>query len=171
VQQGSDKIGSFGKGCHVAKRQPTAARNDDPTARYRSIVSTANIDRGANETNDRDSHLSEMAHRVTGRWPKHWPPETADRVVVVARLKRGAHDKAAELIATGPPFDPDALGFDRHGVYLSAEEVVFAFEGPSAARRLADMINDMVNSAPFGAWAPIIDGTPRIAHESYFWKA
>ena len=106
----------------------------------------------------------------TSRWPPQWPAETAPRVVVVARLKRGAHDQAKELIASGPPFEPGELGFERHGVYLSSEEVVFLFEGPSAARRLADMINDMVTSAPFGAWAPLIKGTPRIAHEHYFWS-
>jgi hypothetical protein len=91
-------------------------------------------------------------------------------VVVVARLKKGAHDEAKELVAGGPPFEPGELGFERHGVYLSSEEVVFFFEGPSAARRLADMIDDMVTSASFGAWAPLIKGTPRIAHEHYFWS-
>jgi hypothetical protein len=103
-------------------------------------------------------------------WPRQWPAETAPRVVVVARLKKGAQDQAKELIASGPPFAPDALGFERHAVYLSSEEVVFLFEGPSAARRLADMIDDMVASASFGAWAPLIKGTPRIAHEHYFWS-
>ena len=40
-----------------------------------------------------------------------WPAETAERVVVIARLKQGGRDRAAELISAGPPFDPDALGF------------------------------------------------------------
>ena len=89
--------------------------------------------------------------------------------MVVARLRRGAQDQAAQLIATGPPFEPGVLGFERHAVYLSPEEVVFLFEGPSAARRLADMIDDMVSSASFSAWAHLLKGTPRIAHERYFW--
>jgi hypothetical protein len=109
--------------------------------------------------------------QLTDRWPQHWPPEGADRVVVVAQLKRAARDQAAELIAAGPPFDPEGLGFERHSVYLSSEEVVFVFEGPAVARRLADMIDDMVTSASFSAWAPLIRGAPRIAHERYFWKA
>jgi hypothetical protein len=104
-------------------------------------------------------------------WPRQWPPETAERVVVVARLKPGTSDQATELIGAGPPFEPGALGFARHAVYLSSGEIVFVFEGPSAARRLADMIDDIVTSASFGAWASIIEGTPRIAHERYFWSA
>jgi hypothetical protein len=90
---------------------------------------------------------------------------------VVARLKRGARDQARELIAAGPPFEPAALGFERHAVYLSSEEVIFEFEGPSAARRVAEMIDDMVTSASFSAWVPLLDGTPRIAHEHYFWTS
>jgi hypothetical protein len=108
---------------------------------------------------------------MTDRWPQHWPPETADRVVVVAQLKSDAHDQAKELIANGPPFEPGELGFERHGVYLSSEEIVFLFEGPSAARRLADLIDGMVSSTSFSAWPPLLKGTPRIAYEHFFWKA
>jgi hypothetical protein len=105
---------------------------------------------------------------VRDQWPSQWPRQTADRVVLVAPLRRGARDQAMELIAAGPPFEPGALGFERHAVYLSSEEVVFHFEGRSAARQLADMIDDMVTSASFSAWARLLKGTPRIAHEHYF---
>ena len=108
---------------------------------------------------------------MSDQWPSQWPPQTADRVVLVASLRRGARDQAMELIAAGPPFEPGALGFERHAVYLSSEEVVFLFEGRSAARQLADMIDEMVTSASFSAWALLLKGTPRIAHEHYFWKA
>jgi hypothetical protein len=100
-----------------------------------------------------------------------WPPDTAARVVVVARLKEGARDQAAELIAAGPPFELETLGFERHAVYLSAQEVIFFFEGTSAARRLANMVDDMVTAASFSAWARILEGTPTLAHEFYFWQA
>jgi hypothetical protein len=100
-----------------------------------------------------------------------WPPETAERVVVVVRLKKGAHDQAAELLKSGPPFDPAALGFRRHSVYLSAEEAIFCFEGPAAGRRLVDVVDSLGTSPSFSAWAPIVHGIPRLAHEYYFWKA
>jgi hypothetical protein len=102
---------------------------------------------------------------------EQWPPDTAERVAVVAGLKEGAREEAMQLIAAGPPFDPAAHGFERHAVYLSASEVVFLFEGASAGRRLAGLVDDMETSAFFGAWAPLLEGTPRLAHEFYFWKA
>lgn len=101
---------------------------------------------------------------------EQWPAETAERVAVVARLKEGSRDQAAGLISAGPPFDPDALGFERHTVYLSATEVFFLFEGAEAGRRLANVVDDMVTSASFSAWAPLLEGTPRLAHEVYFWQ-
>jgi hypothetical protein len=97
--------------------------------------------------------------------------ERSNQVAVVARLKDGAEARARELIAQGPPFDPQEMGFDRLAVYLSPGEVVFRFEGRGAAQKLADVLDDMVVSASFSAWAPLLDGTPRLAHESYFWEA
>jgi hypothetical protein len=97
--------------------------------------------------------------------------ERSEQVAVVARLRDGADARARELIAQGPPFDPQGMGFDRLAVYLSPGEVIFHFEGSGAAQKLADVIDNMVVSASFSAWAPLLEGTPRIAHESYFWEA
>ena len=97
--------------------------------------------------------------------------ERSEQVAVVARLREGADARARELIAQGPPFDPRGMGFDRLAVYLSPGEVIFHFEGRDAAQKLADVIDDMVVSASFGAWASLLEGTPRLAHESYFWEA
>jgi hypothetical protein len=46
-----------------------------------------------------------------------------DRLVIVVPLRSGASAEAEKLIENGPPFDPSELGFERHGVYLSPEEV------------------------------------------------
>ena len=97
--------------------------------------------------------------------------ERSNQVAVVARLREGTDALARELIAQGPPFDPSEMGFDRLAVYLSPREVIFHFEGRDAAQRLADVIDDMVVSASFSAWASLLEGTPRLAHESYFWQA
>lgn len=97
--------------------------------------------------------------------------EGSERVAVVVRLREAASDRARELIAEGPPFDPRRMGFERHRVFLSPEEVIFMFEGPDATRRLAEMVDDMVVSASFSAWAPLLEGTPRLAHETYSWDA
>jgi hypothetical protein len=97
--------------------------------------------------------------------------ERTGQVAVVARLREGAEARARELVAEGPPFDPREMGFDRLAVYLSPGEVIFHFEGKGAAQKLAGVVDDMVVSASFGAWAPLLEGTPRLAHESYFWEA
>jgi hypothetical protein len=95
----------------------------------------------------------------------------SERVAVVARLKEGADARAREIVAQGPPFDPSAIGFDRLAVYLSPGEVVFQFEGEGGRQKVAEVIDDMVVSASFSAWASLFEGTPRLAHELYFWEA
>jgi hypothetical protein len=102
---------------------------------------------------------------------ERWPKESGERVVVLARLKDGSRDRAAELIEAGPPFDPKAHGFVRNAVYLSPSDVVFLFEGPEAGQRLAEIINDAATSAFFTPWAPLLEESPRLAHEAYFWEA
>ena len=97
--------------------------------------------------------------------------ERSNQVAVVARIREGTGARARELIAQGPPFDPRELGFGSLAVYLSPGEVIFHFEGKDAAQKLADLIDDMVVSASFSAWAPLLEGTPKLAHESYFWEA
>ena len=93
-----------------------------------------------------------------------------DRLVVAARLKPGMRARAAELVAEGPPFDPRGSGLTSHGVYMSEHEVVFAFEGPGAEYLVRAIINDPVRAARFTAWAPLIDGFPRLVRESWYWS-
>jgi hypothetical protein len=101
-------------------------------------------------------------------------PETQERsnqMLVIARLKQGTDAQARELIAQGPPFDASEMGFDRIAVYLTSSEVAFRFEGEGAAHKLAAVIDDMVVSASFSHWAALLEGTPKLAHEAYFWEA
>jgi hypothetical protein len=85
-------------------------------------------------------------------------------------VKPGAAPEAAELIAAGPPFDPDEAGFDRHTVYLSERDVVFVFEGPGAEYGVQDLLDDPVRSAALSFWAPLLEGTPKLGHEVYHWR-
>ena len=57
-----------------------------------------------------------------------------NRLVLVARLKPEATAAAAELVAHGPPFDPEERGLSRHGVFVSAGEVIFVFEAPEVMK-------------------------------------
>jgi hypothetical protein len=96
-----------------------------------------------------------------------------ERLAIIARLKPDTGTQAAELIATGPPFDPQAEGFERHIIYLSAAEVIFVFEGHEVQFLLDGLIENpfkwMVSEA-FDHWRPLIDGPPRIARQKFFWQ-
>lgn len=95
------------------------------------------------------------------------------RIAIVARLKPGAEERAAELLAAGPPFDPAEDELERHAVYLSREEVVFVFEGQEIEWKLDDLTSDFFHrrvSESLTAWRELIDGEPRLAEEAYFWE-
>src|SRR3954447_3492660 len=90
------------------------------------------------------------------------------RAVVVVPLRPGTSGQAAELLRGGPPFDPGAVGLERHHVFLTDEEAIFVFEGEdlNAAERL-------VGGADFWtaaeAWTAIVAGPPRMAADAYSW--
>ena len=93
------------------------------------------------------------------------------RIVFVGTLKPGGEEAAADIVRAGPPFDPSEIGLARHAVYLGGSEVVFVFEGSDVEQQLRDLINDPVASPAFAVWAPLLEGTPAIAHELFYWEA
>ena len=96
-----------------------------------------------------------------------------ERVGIIARLKPGAEQRAAELISTGPPFDPKESGFERHYVYLSASEIAFVFEADEVEWLIDALLDDpfhwMLDEA-IENWRPLVDGPPRIAREVFHWE-
>ena len=93
-----------------------------------------------------------------------------NRLMIVARLREGVHDEADALLRKGPPFDPEELGLHRHAAYLTAGEVVFLFEATEVEWIVNDIVDDPVLSAALGPWRKLVDGTPRLAHERFFWS-
>jgi hypothetical protein len=93
-----------------------------------------------------------------------------NRLMIVARLKRDAHERAEKLVEQGPPFDPEELGFERHSVYIASHEVVFLFEAREVEWIVNDVIDDALISSAFEPWKPLIEGSPGVAHERYFWS-
>jgi hypothetical protein len=93
-----------------------------------------------------------------------------NRLMIVARLKDGSQEEAERMLAGGPPFDPEDLGFHRHGAYLTAGEVVFVFEAPEVEWIVNDIVDDPVLSTAFGPWRKLVDGPPRLAHERFYWS-
>jgi hypothetical protein len=97
-----------------------------------------------------------------------------DRVALIARLRSGAEEQAAQLLAAGPPFDPGARGLAGHTVYLSAGEVVFVFEGDEVEWIVEEMVQEPSGgsvAAALDAWRELVEGPPRIARAAYSWTS
>jgi len=94
-----------------------------------------------------------------------------DRIAVIGRLVPGTEERARELLDAGPPFDPGTIGLAEHSVYVGNGIVVFVFEGADVVKHLSGLVNDPVQSASFGAWAPILAEAPWLAHEDYHWSS
>ena len=93
-----------------------------------------------------------------------------DRLIVSARLRPGTEPDAARLIAAGPPFPLDRLGLSRHSVHLGGGVVLFVFEGHDVEWVVEELVNDPVLGAALGAWGPLLEGRPAIAHEVFAWE-
>jgi hypothetical protein len=94
------------------------------------------------------------------------------QLAIVATLRSGTEEQARRLLESGPPFDPRERGFERHTVFLGANQVVFVFEGKEVEWRLDDLVDDQyawVFQAALEAWRPLIEGEPRIARLAYTW--
>jgi hypothetical protein len=94
-----------------------------------------------------------------------------ERVAVVATLLPGSRERAVQILAKGAPYGLALAGFRRHSVFLAEAAVVFVFEGPGIEGLVRDLVNDPVRSAAFGVWAPLLEGTPALAKEEFYWEA
>jgi hypothetical protein len=95
------------------------------------------------------------------------------QVAIVVTLKSDAEERARQLIERGPPFDLAESGFTRHTIFLSAGEVVFAFEGREVEWRLDELVDrpfSLVREA-LEHWRPLVAGPPRIARVAYEWNS
>ena len=93
-----------------------------------------------------------------------------ERLAVVAKLLPGSRERAAQILAAGAPYGLALAGFRRHSVFLAEEAVVFVFEGPGIEGLVRDLVNDPTRSAAFSVWAPLLDGTPALAREEFYWE-
>lgn len=96
-----------------------------------------------------------------------------ERLALIARLRPGCEEQAAQLVAAGPPFDPAARGLSRHVVYLSAGEVVFVFEGDEVEWIVEEMVQEPGGgsvAAALDAWRELVDGPPRIGRAAFSWE-
>jgi hypothetical protein len=95
-----------------------------------------------------------------------------ERVAIIARLKEGSAQRAAELVEAGPPFDLTDTDIVRQS-NISASEAVFAFEGHEV-----EWIVDQLIDEPFHyelqraleQGREIVDGQPRVARGRFGWQ-
>ena len=113
--------------------------------------------------------VSELAERLAGLWLGG--EEAPRRVLVALPLKEGALEQARELIASGPPFDPEEIGLERHRVFLLDDEVLFLFESGPSSQKLEDALArpDLWRGA--SEWHDVVAGPPRIAEDVYAWES
>jgi hypothetical protein len=45
------------------------------------------------------------------------------------------------------------------------------FRGAEIEGLVRDLVNDRANSAEFAVWAPLLQGTPVLAREEFYWQA
>jgi hypothetical protein len=96
-----------------------------------------------------------------------------ERVAIIARLKEGCEQRAAELVGAGPPFDLTDTGIVRHSIYISASEAVFVFEGPEVEWIVDDLIDKPFHPELHRAleqWREIVEVQPRVARERFGWQ-
>jgi hypothetical protein len=113
--------------------------------------------------------VSELAELLAGL--RLGSEATPRRLLVALPLKDGALEQARELIASGPPFDPEELGLERHRVFLFDDEVLFVFESGASAQKLEDALArpDLWRGA--GEWHDLVAGPPRVAEDVYAWDS
>lgn len=93
----------------------------------------------------------------------------AARVAIVVPIRRGTADMARQLIEEGPPFEVEELGLERHYVFVSEREVVFFFEGESAAAAVDALARSPGVLKAAVRWHRIVAGQPRLAQERFGW--
>jgi hypothetical protein len=94
-----------------------------------------------------------------------------ERVAVVATLIPGSRERAAQILAEGAPYGLALAGFRRHSVFLAEEIVIFVFEGPGIEGLVRDLVNDPARSGAFSVWAPLLEGSPVLAREEFYWES
>jgi hypothetical protein len=92
------------------------------------------------------------------------------RIAIVLPVREEAHEAVQALLAAGPPFDPEALGIDRHQVFLTASEAVFIFESDLGAKAFEPLLEEPELWQSAAAWHDHLAGPPRIAEDVFSWE-
>jgi hypothetical protein len=92
-------------------------------------------------------------------------------VAVIAKLRPGSRERASQILAEGAPYELAEAGFRRHSIFLAEDAVVFVFEGHGIEGLVSDLLSNPARSAAFSIWGPLLEGTPALAREEFYWEA
>ena len=100
----------------------------------------------------------------------------SERYVVAAHVKRGESGAAEQLLAAGPPFDPDEAGLSAHEAYVGEDHVYLVFEGKDARNKAFNLARKHMLEVTrwqniitdFPAW---VEDIPPSARRVYSWRA
>jgi CBS domain-containing protein len=96
-----------------------------------------------------------------------------DRVAITARFRPDRSKQVRTLLESGPPYDLEEAGIERHTVYLSAREAVFVFEGAEVEAEVEDLADDFFHPevrAALSQWRTLLDEEPRIGRPVFVWE-
>jgi hypothetical protein len=110
--------------------------------------------------------LAEIAERLAAL---QLGTEGRRRIAVVLPLREDARDAVRSLLAAGPPFDPDALGLDRHQVLLTPSEAIFIFESRLGADAMESLLQQPELWQTAAEWHEYLAAPPRIAEDVFSW--
>ena len=110
--------------------------------------------------------ISEIAERVAAL---ELGGAAVREAAVVVPILPGTHEAARVLVEHGPPFDPAAVGLERHQVLLTTDEVVFLFESHLGEPALEALLAEPALLEIAAEWQDILAGPPRIAESVYSW--
>jgi hypothetical protein len=110
--------------------------------------------------------VSELAeHLARLHLGEEW---AVSRSLVVIPLKPGTHAQVRRIVHSGPPFDPEGAGLERHHVFLTEHEAVFVFES-AAPGAIEPLVRDARVWTAASEWAEVAAGPPRVADDVYDW--
>ena len=93
-----------------------------------------------------------------------------DRVVLLARLKDGARDRAEQLLTDAARADAPQDAFERGTIFLTDREIVFLFEGADADETVRAILDDPVRSTVLTPWLPLFEGPLHPVRQAYSWE-
>jgi hypothetical protein len=114
--------------------------------------------------------MTDRTDRVEGLQGRPGGGEVMERVAVVAKLRPGSREQAKQILAEGAPYELAEAGFRRHSVFLAEEAAVFVFEGSGIETLVRDLVDDPARAAAFSAWGPLLEETPTLAREEFYWE-